>query len=404
MHQLPVSKKLQYSLFIIAVISLMLEGASRLYLSALEERFLDRNRIKRTRVDLPRKTEDSFRIQFYGESTVYGEPTPEVGFVEQLKFIMDRLGTGKNIETYNYSRPGEASAYLSEVFSHTMDNKPDLAVVLVGHNEFLSPALRTKAILVKLTEHSAFIRIMERYLSYLTVALIRKWKAEPPRQDISVAQFEKTVERYRENIRKVIESARSHGVPLILCTAPYNRFWPPEYIRGETGGGFDQELVLIFERIQNHEFGKAKDQLLALLHENPDNPTLLYLLGRVYYSQGAYAQAAVAFSTAKERDPFRIRVPNAINAFLREVSNTDGVYLLDLDDSLGRQSPHGILGYELLADNVHPTPKGNYLIAQDIITAIREKGIPGIVIPANRAETTLDNFLAYTHFLERDSA
>src|SRR5262245_21442580 len=86
-----------------------------------------------------RHRDDEILVYVYGESTVWGVPVMEVGLVAQMQYLAERRHPGRPIRVLNLGVPGIDSARLRQFVGDTISNRPDLAVVLCGHNEFLRP-------------------------------------------------------------------------------------------------------------------------------------------------------------------------------------------------------------------------------------------------------------------------
>ena len=83
-----------------------------------------------------------FVVFVYGESTVFGEPLPETGFVRQLEFYFGQLFPQTKVRVVNFGACGMSSTGVLETLQRTIPQKPDLVIVLVGHNEFLDPRVQ----------------------------------------------------------------------------------------------------------------------------------------------------------------------------------------------------------------------------------------------------------------------
>ena len=87
--------------------------------------------------NVPAKDPDVFRIFVYGGSTVAGAPVAEWGFVSQLDFWLQEARPDKQVEVYNFGRPGRSSTFVRWMVDRTIGDNPDLLIVLTGNNEFL---------------------------------------------------------------------------------------------------------------------------------------------------------------------------------------------------------------------------------------------------------------------------
>src|SRR3989344_7781130 len=87
------------------------------------------------------KKPDEFWVFIYGGSSVQGLPLPKAGFVNQFDYQMNHVFPGKNIKVFNFGWAGLNSTRIRYVFDRTIGQKPDLAIVYTGENEYIYPQL-----------------------------------------------------------------------------------------------------------------------------------------------------------------------------------------------------------------------------------------------------------------------
>jgi tetratricopeptide (TPR) repeat protein len=88
---------------------------------------------------------------------------------------------------------------------------------------------------------------------------------------------------------------------------------------------------------------------------------------------GDYDRARTLYTNAKDLDPMPWRVLTDFNQAIRRLAELDGVFLVDVEKSFQKQAVHGLVGFSLVADNCHPTPLGNAIIAREILTLMKQK-------------------------------
>jgi len=82
-------------------ITLVLLAAAELVCRRLEQAGIDRDLPVRLR-DIPPRSPGELRVFAFGGSTVFGVPVPEVGFVAQLQYWLERRYPDRDIRIYNY--------------------------------------------------------------------------------------------------------------------------------------------------------------------------------------------------------------------------------------------------------------------------------------------------------------
>jgi hypothetical protein len=85
---------------------------------------------------LPAKSGSELRVFAFGGSTVYGEPLPKIGFVAEIQFCLSHLYPDHNFRVYNFGWPSVDTTYVLRELTHRLDDRPDLIIVITGHNEF----------------------------------------------------------------------------------------------------------------------------------------------------------------------------------------------------------------------------------------------------------------------------
>ena len=347
-----------------------------------------------------------FVVFVYGESTVFGEPLPETGFVRQLEFYFGQLFPQTKVRVVNFGACGMSSTGGLETLQRTIPQKPDLVIVLVGHNEFLDPRVQPPRLSVVLQQKSVFLRELSRYWTFFYVKYFstRQERLLHEYNRIIRKTFQQKMAVYRSNLVEIIEVAGKQQIPFLLCTVPYNRFWTPTYHKdAETAKDF-KELILRANGLREQgKVPQARKILEGLLEKDRAIPVVLYLLGLCYDTAGDYKKAEAYLSAAKESDEYRIRVPDAFNEFIHQVSDQKGVYLVDVEREFQRQSPHGIIGYELLADNCHPTPLGNFYIASTILRVLVQNSLVPGKASLDPASLRPGTFLKAAGFYEKNS-
>lgn len=338
-------------------------------------------------LDFAAKEEGEVRLLFYGGSTVAGQPMPELGFGKQMKYLLqndvDATG-GKHFTLANFGMVGASSTYVIYRMAQTLvASEGDVLVVFTAHNEFLSNVELVReeyAQLLAIREQFyrfALVRRAQRYINRYYIARQPEFVEGRDLQafDRSSPRFRGRIALYRRNIETIVDMAHAAGMPLLLCTAPTNtRDWPAT----RSGGGFvpsDSTYASALKKLRAHldaERGEqALEQALQLLQDRPQDPLVMYYLGRAYYELGQFEEAYRWLEQAKELDPLPFRALNSLNDIVREQADQDGVWVIDLDRIFRDNAPHGLPGFDLFADNCHPSPEGNFLIARALIETLQ---------------------------------
>jgi tetratricopeptide (TPR) repeat protein len=360
---------------------------------------------------LPPKSASELRVFAFGASTVWGEPVPEVGFVAQMQYWLQRLYPDRNIKIYNFGQPGKDTGYVLNELTRRFDDKPDLMIVVTGGNEFVWWVPATEGRIARardiLSTHFATMRLMQwamaRFMKsreeFLMPCQVQPWDRQ------SVA-FKNRMSAFSRNMGLIVERAHRKGVKLIVGTLPSNiADWPPVY---KKLAGRDQHYSETVLRIQGligeAKYQEASDAVKSGFQVYADDAMLYFLQGRIQSVNSDYAAARDSFAKAKDLDPFPWRTSSEINSTIRKLaSGVPGVYLVDLEKEYQEHSSNGLVGFDLIADNVHGTPRGESVSAQAMMQAMTAVGF--LPSPPNSQPDCcpLSTFLADTGYLKPKS-
>jgi hypothetical protein len=105
-----------------------------------------------------------------------------------------------------------------------------------------------------------------------------------------------------------------------------------------------------------------------------DDAMLLFLEARAALAQGRPDDARPLFERARDLDLVPRRATHAQNDLVRAAAQGPQVELVDAAALLASEAPHGLVGFELICDNCHPTPRGHALIGIAIAEAMARRG------------------------------
>jgi len=185
---------------------------------------------------------------------------------------------------------------------------------------------------------------------------------------------------FDDNLEWIIQLARSRGVGVIVCSIPVNlRDYPPQ----PTGADY-----LMVDRCPYPE-GEAPDrsdnvlparpapdcdQVGEDIKTDPRNLELAYEMGCCALARQDREEALRHFQTAVDHDSPSIRATSEINRIIRQSADNNHVVLVDVERNFGEDQSQLIHGDDLFVDFVHPTVRGNSLIAFQIASILAERG------------------------------
>lgn len=331
------------------------------------------------------------RVFVIGESTVAGEPFGKpTAFPTWLQVALDATDGEHTWDVINCGGVSYASYRLAPIVEECLTYEPDLIVLAVGHNEFLEE--RTYAPIRRLP--SAVRSLYDLAEQSRGFRVIRcGWYGVPGRPTLSdevatrldyedgLAEYHRddanhaaVVAHYEFNLRRIVQSVRTAGVPLLLLRQPSNLSdCPPfksEFDSRRAEPDRQRFETLVAEAHQNlgSDVRRAVSALEQAVAIDPTHALTQYELGKCYEVLGDRDQARRAFIAARDADVCPLRMNSELEHALARVATETDTPLIDLHALLEEESPGGILGGFLLVDHVHPSVTGHQLIARRLLT------------------------------------
>jgi tetratricopeptide (TPR) repeat protein len=358
------------------------------------------------------KTLGTVRIFCIGSSASAGWPHPAAEiYSAYLQEALQSAYPDRVIEVLNVSAHAYASYRNRLIFEEIIQHDPDLVVVYTGNNEFLEKrTYRTGSHwydpVVRVADHSVLFRwvrgsrIGARLFPDNTLVaserqhvVFEQWsKIEQVALDLrrDPAQLERVKEHYAYTLEAMVRRADRAQVPVVLLTLPVNlRDWRPNvsYLRPEMPDRSrwesrfrDGRAALL--RADPDAAVTALREAVALAPEHADSH---YFLGRAMEAAHKPAEAIEAYDRARDLDHNPFRAISAFNATLRDLAGRyRHVHLVDADRAFRAATSPRAPGFDLFLDYVHPSQRGNLVLARGVFEAILRGGL----IKAEPASTT----------------
>ena len=347
----------------------------------------------------------AFRVVFVGASTVQGYPQPRrLAASSFLEAMLRDVLPGRRVQVYNLGITSIASFAVSRVLEDAMALEPDLAVVYAGHNEFYGlygvgerPTPGFNRFHYGLLQYR-LARLVDRLLDVVrgrevtAVDLLQimgergEVRLDSPRREAALAHL-------RENFGEMARLCRERRVPLVFCTLAAN----------DAGFAPAGAVAPVLDSAEKARWRAKMERAADLLDGsavNPDSAAVAlaeldsiaawavehawwwYLRGRALSGVGRAEEAFAAFRRARELDAMPWRAPEAYSRVIREVAAAQEVVLADVEAAFLDASPPEGIGWELMADHVHPSVRGQYLLARAVAQALVER------LPADSLEWT----------------
>ena len=318
--------------------------------------------------------QEALRVLFAGGSTVQGFPHPRrLSAPSYLQEMLRDLHPGRPVEVFNAGITAASSfAVARSVEDGVRALAADLVVVYTGHNEFYgvygsaSLSQGGRGVWAKGVHYAAMqwrmTRLVGRLFGAFTTGQDRRADllevmSRTGAVPVGDRRRERAAANLEGNLRGVAAFCRKQGIPLVLCTLTSNeRGFAPA--RGEPPPG---------------EEGAALEEARKL---REDDAYLHFLRGHHLESLGDGAAARSAYVRARELDPRPWRATARLNEVVRRVAAEEGALLAEVEAGFLERSPAAGVGWELMADHLHPTAPGQALLARAVIAALREAPPP----------------------------
>ncbi|MGC8657482.1 MAG: tetratricopeptide repeat protein [Desulfomonilaceae bacterium] len=363
------------------------------------------------------KKKDTFRVFSFGESTTYGHPFDgRTAYSRWLQDLLKAACPTKSIEVINAGGISYASYRIVHLVEESLKYKPDLAIIYVGHNEFLerrsyAGLFRQGQLLISLRSHIEGLRIykaMEKALSLIIneakpTDQVSKNERKTVLNDETTAildrsaglnlyyrdeNFEKgVVKHFAYNLAKMIDLCKAAGVPVILVETPCNLkdFSPfksehDSRLSKSAQEHVDQELEHAKSLIDNSDFKSALEILDKLEKTDPLYALTYYVKGKALEGEKLYDQARANFVKAKDLDVCPLRATTPIIEAIQRIAKEQRVSLIKFCgfvDTYASQhgSLSGIPGNESFLDHVHPTIELHQALAGLLFKDILNTGL-----------------------------
>ncbi len=336
------------------------------------------------------KPTNTIRLLLVGESAVQGYPQPRHLCASAfLQAMLQDAWPERRVEVINLGTTAIASFPVLGILTEALAYDPDLVIVYTGHNEFFG-AYGVAS--VGRAGTRPWMLQANRWLHSLALVqwLQRFGKPRPPDENRTLME-EMMGQTYLgpddwrrraaantlyENVRQMIRRCAAQGAQILVCTPPTNE-------RGLAPIGVDkidnlpgpaqQEITTLLSAAEadvRASPAAAVAGLQRVLQLDPKHSRAHYLLGQAFSKEGKDAAASEHYLAARDLDTMPWRAPSESVKAIWRAAGEEQATICDLVKTFRAQSPGGAIGWELMDDHVHPTLRGQALIAESIIDSL----------------------------------
>ncbi len=332
-----------------------------------------------------KKEKDQIRIICLGGSASAGWPhPPDEIYSTYLEKSLQKLYPTKKIEIINCSAHGFASYRVRQVFETIIPLQPDVVIIWAGNNEFLErrnyKTSDLKNALIQFRSNFRSIQLARQLLTKhqfgdtpkVAETFWKKVNEEALELRSNPEQFEQVKAHYRMSIEHMVEEAKHNNIRLMLMTVPVNlRDWEPNvsYL-GLLNVTDSIRWVTAFKEGKKEYLSSNYAEAISALHTAskiaPLHADTYFWLAKAYENMNDSLVALNYYIKAKDLDYNPFRAISDFNHTLRSIAtNNKQVVLLDMEQWIKSYSLHGIPGFDLFLDYVHPNKEGNLVIAYE---------------------------------------
>lgn len=303
------------------------------------------------------KPTNVFRVFMVGESAMKGYPQPRnLASSAFLKAMLQDAWPGRRVEVINLGTTAVASYPVLGMMTEALEYQPDLVIIHTGHNEFFGTYGVAS---VGRTGGAWWTLPLTRFVHSL--ATVQAWKTHRTGKG---AQLDRTLmetmvgndyvpmnsplreaaaRNLQINLTKMIRRCQERAVPVMVCTLPTN----------------ERDLAPV---------GRAETDLAVGQTSAPEH----FQRGRTLFAEGQNEAALREFIAARDADTMPWRAPSAAQQAVRDAARATGATLCDLESAFRTNSPGGCIGWELMDDHVHPTLRGQALMAEEFVRSMKQ--------------------------------
>jgi len=349
-----------------------------------------------TQLFLKEKPANGYRIFVLGESSAAGFPYGNnASFPNILQRALSDAFPEKNIEVISVAMSAINSYTLLDLTGEILEQTPDALLIYTGHNEYYgalgvgsTQSLGSSRWLIrtylKLQSIKAFIVLRDVIGSikiFFSRILYGGSEVDPTATLMEQIVADQTIpygssmyedgkEQFKENMEAIISAAKTKGVKVVLS-----------------------ELV---SNLRNQE------PFISVQDKNGESARSFFTLGRKLESEEKFDEARVNYSKAKDLDALRFRASEDFNKIITELAKQYSLPLVPAISYFEKESPHGLIGNNLMWEHLHPNKEGYFLLAKAFYETMQKNNLISsqwntndvLTIERNNGITELDSVYA----------
>jgi tetratricopeptide (TPR) repeat protein len=338
----------------------------------------------------PTKPPGTYRIFVLGESAAMGDPEPGFAASRYLEVLLRERFPEAKFEVINVAFTAINSHVILPIARECASREGDLWIIYMGNNEMVGPfgaatVFGPKAPPLALVRMS--LAIQQSRLGQLLSSLADRLKPKsakpaswggmqmflgnqvPPNSP----QRETVYRNFQKNLEDILSVGRKAGVRILLNTVAVNlKDCPPFSSNSATNlppsdrTAFEHDLRAGQTLEAQTNYAAATERFARAAKSHPQSAEAQFGWGQCLLQLKNLAAAAEHFQAACDLDTLPFRTDSQINGSIRDAARkaANSCLLFDAASWLATNSPHGIVGQEMLYEHVHLNFDGKYLLAR----------------------------------------
>jgi tetratricopeptide (TPR) repeat protein len=362
-----------------------------------------------------------YRIFTLGGSTTVGYPYYFNGSFSA--FLAQRLTTlfpNREIEVINLGMTATNSFTALHFARELGQYQPDLIIDYDGHNEFygalgvasnqtISSFRFVTLLYLRLVHFRTFLllrdavqKIVELFINTenaVSRGTIMERLARGKNVPYGSPLYDAAYSIFRDNLEDLKNYCRSAGIPLILGTQVSNLRDQPPFVSEDLSGSAEQQTFYqqFYRSGARLESKGLLDSAIVLFRSaiaaEPLNADAHYRLARCLDAKGRKREALSEYIVARDYDELRFRTDSKFNDLIRSMDDHKHCFVADIEAVFETHSPDSVIGRNLIIDHLHPTSRGNFLIARDYAQVMQKHGLLATQQEWNTADTVNEDEL-----------
>jgi len=328
------------------------------------------------------KPQNGYRIFVLGGSTTAGFPYGNnITFPRILNRRLADTFPNRKIEVVNTAMTAINSYSQLDFMNEILAQQPDAILIYAGHNEFygalgvgsvesLGQIYGITLTYLRLQRLKVFCLVrdvigsirqiigLKKKMNYtddpMATIMARIVKDKEITLDSQI--YERGKRQFRNNLLRIFKRTRRAKIPVIISELVSNTR--------------DQEP---FVSLATAKFPAASS---------------MYAKARTLEQEGNYDLARKAYYLAKDLDALRFRATEEFNEIIHELANEFDIPVVPMKQYFEENSPHGMIGNNLICDHLHPTIDGYFLMADAFYNTMRQESFITSDWPENNIKPT----------------